>query len=78
MKRDRLIQERKKRNKSHGQVAEDIGISKVYVRMIEAGTVKPGRDKMIKFSEYYGLGLKTLFPDLFQLESDKKFINPGA
>lgn len=74
MKRERLIQERTKRKKTRAQVAEDLGISEVYVRMIENGTVKPGRDKMLLISEYYNLGLKTLFPDIFFIIDDKKLI----
>lgn len=74
MKRERLIQERKKRNKKQEEVATELDISTIYVRKIESGVVKPGRDTMIKFTDYYGLGLKTLFPDIFELNNDKKFI----
>lgn len=65
MKRDRLILERKKRAKTRRDVAEDIGISEVYVRIIENRGADPGRKTMIKFSKYYGLDLEVLFPDLF-------------
>lgn len=75
MKRERLIQERTKRKKTRAELAKALGISEIYVRKIENGDVKPGRDKMVKISEFYGLGLKTLFPDLFAVSSDKKFIN---
>lgn len=78
MRRERLIQERSKRNKTQADVAVDIKKSTVYVRKVENGKIKPGRDAMLDFSKYYGLGLKTLFPDLFDAESDKKFINLGA
>lgn len=78
MKRERLIQERKKRNKTRKDTAKEIMISEVYVRMIENGTANPGRNTMLKFSKYYGLGLKTLFPDLFDAGNDKKVIKKGA
>lgn len=78
MKRERLQQERLKRKKDRAQVASDVGISEVYVRMLENGTVKPGRNTLLKFTEYYGLGVKTLFPDLFAVVVDKKLIKTGT
>lgn len=78
MKRERLIQERTKRKMSRALVAESLGISEVYVRMIENGTVKPGRDTMIRFSEFFEIGLKTLFPEFFLRMNDKKFIKTGT
>jgi len=65
MKRERLILERKKRNKTQAEIAEALGISEVYVRKLESGCVKPGRDTMLKFEAFYNLGLKKLFPDIF-------------
>lgn len=65
MKRERLIRERKKRNKTQADIAEALGISEVYVRKLESGSVKPGRNTMIKFESYYNLGSKKLFPDVF-------------
>jgi putative transcriptional regulator len=78
MRRERLIKERKKRKKTQCELATDLDISEVYVRKIEAGTVKPGRDMIIKFENYYGLSMKTLFPDIFFALSDKKLINTGT
>lgn len=78
MKRKRLIVERNKKRKTQSEVAQDIGISAVYVRKLESGSVKPGRDTMLKFENYYGLGSKKLFPDIFFNENDKKFINTGT
>lgn len=78
MKRDRLIVERNKRKLTREDLAKILGISEVYVRKIESGSVKPGRDTMIKFEKYYCLGLKTLFPDIFLDQNDKKFIKTGT
>lgn len=47
------------------QVASQIGISTVYLRMIENGTFTPGRDLMFKFSEFFGKSIEDLFPDYF-------------
>jgi len=46
-------------------VASDLGISKIYLRMIENGTHKPGRDVMIRMSSYFAQPIAKLFPDLF-------------
>jgi transcriptional regulator with XRE-family HTH domain len=78
MKRERLILERKKKKKTQLEVALDLGISQVYVRKLESGTVNPGRNTMIKFENYYGLGSKKLFPDIFFELNDKKFIKTGT
>lgn len=74
MKRNRLIEERNKRKKSRKLVAEELGISIIYVRKIENGQATPGRDLMLKIESYYGLGIKTLFPDIFLNKNDKEFI----
>ncbi|MEK4512894.1 helix-turn-helix domain-containing protein [Paenibacillus sp. FSL K6-2524] len=47
------------------QVATDLDISIVYLRMIENGTFKPGRDLMIRMSQYFDRPLELLFPDVF-------------
>lgn len=78
MRRERLIKERTKRSKTQAQVASELNISNVYVRKIEAGTVKPGRDTMIKFASYYRLSVQTLFPDIFFSPNDKEFIRTGT
>lgn len=74
VRRERLIQEREKRSKTRALVAEKLGISVIYLRMLERGSANPGRDVMFRFAEYYGLSIKTLFPDLFTPKSDKKLI----
>jgi transcriptional regulator with XRE-family HTH domain len=57
------------------QVAYDLGISEVYVRKLESGAVKPGRDTMFKFENYYNVSAKKLFPDIFLDINDKKVTN---
>lgn len=74
LKRERLIQERKKRNKSRAKIAYALDISEVYVRKIENGQASPGREVLVRFSNYYGLGVKLLFPDLFSATDVKKII----
>lgn len=46
-------------------VAKEIGISTIYLRKIENGTLMPGRDLMFKFSNYFGENPEALFPDYF-------------
>lgn len=72
MKRERIIQERVKRKLKRFELAEALGISEIYVRKIESGTVKPGRDTILKFESFYKVGQKTLFPDIFLITNDKK------
>lgn len=74
MIRERLTHERKKRNKSRTETAYELGISEVYVRLLENGTANPGRDMMIRISKYYGLEVDVLFPDLFAAINDKEII----
>lgn len=58
----------RKKKGTQAKVAADLNISTVYLRMIENGTFKPGRDLMIRFSNYFGEPLEKLFPDLFEKE----------
>lgn len=78
MKRHELIQARNKKDLTPAQIAKLLDISTVYVRKIEAGTVKPGRDTMIKFEAFYGVSMRKLFSDIFLLQNDKKFIRTGT
>ena len=71
MRRTRLIAERKSSRKS---TAEQLGISEVYLRKIETGLSKPGRDTMIKFEKYYGVSMRDLFPDIFLSINDTECI----
>lgn len=63
-RRQRLIECREAKG-TRIQVAAELGISKVYLRMIETGAFKPGRDLMIRISNFLGEPLEELFPDLF-------------
>lgn len=58
----------RKEKGTQAEVAADLKISTVYLRMIENGTFKPGRDLMIRISNYFGEPLEKLFPDLFESE----------
>lgn len=63
-RRDRLI-ERRIAKGDRDYVAHELGISKVYLRMIETGALKPGRDLMLRIASYFGESLEILFPDMF-------------
>ncbi|MGG1649698.1 helix-turn-helix transcriptional regulator [Paenibacillus sp. NRS-1780] len=58
----------RKEKGTQSDVAFQLGISTVYLRMIENGTFKPGRDLMIRISNYFDEPLDLLFPDLFGKE----------
>lgn len=58
----------RKEKGTQAKVAADLNISTVYLRMIENGTFKPGRDLMIRLSEYFQEPIEKLFPDLFDKE----------
>jgi len=73
--RQRLVDERNKRNLTQKQVAEILEISEVYVRKIEKGLRNPGRETMLKFEKLYGVQDRQLFPDLFNVSIDTKRIN---
>jgi transcriptional regulator with XRE-family HTH domain len=66
MKRYPLIACRVELEKTQAQVAQDLDLSEVYVRKIEAGDKKPGRETIIKFARYYQKAVTELFPDLFE------------
>lgn len=63
-RRQQLIACREKKG-DRNQVARELAISVVYLRMIETGALKPGRDLMLRISKYFGKPLEYLFPDLF-------------
>lgn len=48
------------------KVAVDMGISTIYLRKIESGTIMPGRDLMFRFAEYFEESPENLFPDYFE------------
>lgn len=72
--RQKLVDERIKRNLTQKQVADILDISEVYVRKIEKGVRNPGRETMQKFEQLYGISERNLFPELFQVSIDTKRI----
>lgn len=69
MKNKRLyFSECRKRKGTQKMVAKDLGVSEVYVRMIENGTFTPGRDLMFKIARYFSEPIEKLFPDFCQEE----------
>ena len=56
----------RKKTGTQKKVASDLGISTVYLRMIENGTFIPGRDLMFKMNKYFGQPIEKIFPDLFE------------
>lgn len=65
IKKRHFFSDCRKKKGTQAKVAKDLGISTVYVRLIESGTFKPGRDLMIRISIYFGEPLEKLFPDIF-------------
>lgn len=72
--REQLVAIRKEKKLTQKQVAEHIGISEVFVRMIENGSRNPGRETMLKFELLFGKSDRELFPDLFFVPIDTKCI----
>ncbi|GEO27056.1 hypothetical protein AAC03nite_28410 [Alicyclobacillus acidoterrestris] len=66
--RRHLLTELRKAKGTLQDVSSELGISKTYLRMIENGTHKPGRDVMIRMSNYFKQPMSALFPDLFSDE----------
>ena len=61
----KLFYECRKSKGTQSTVATELGISTVYVRMIENGTFTPGRDLMFKISGYFDQPIEKLFSDYF-------------
>ena len=77
MKRTRLRQERLERGMSYQDVANELGISSVYVRKIESGDRNPGFVTALRFENLFGVGAKELFPDIFLQAYDTKRTKKG-
>jgi len=75
MEREMLLLLRKKHKLTQQELAENLGISTVYVRKLEKGVVNPGRETLIKYERFFEKDMKELFPDLFFDINDKKLIN---
>lgn len=74
MERKTLLQLRKKHKLTQQGLANELGISTVYVRKLEKGVVNPGRETLVKYESYFQVDMKKLFPDLFFNNYDKLFI----
>ena len=68
--REVLIEKRKGKGISRLKVAEEIGISEVFVRKIESADRNPSVETMLKFELFYGTSMRILFPDIFQISND--------
>lgn len=74
MERKLLKQLRIEKKLTQQELAESLGISSIYVRKIEKGTVKPGRETLIIYESFFKRNMKELFPDIFFTANDKKCI----
>ncbi|QDI90249.1 XRE family transcriptional regulator [Salicibibacter halophilus] len=73
MKREKLITLRKEKGLTQAKLAENLGISTIYVRKIEHGYVSAGRKTMLKYENFFDKDMKELFPDLFFEDNVTKF-----
>lgn len=65
MKRERMREERLKRGLTYQELGDKVGLSAVYIRKIENGQRTPSLSSAAKLSHYFGLSVKTLYPDVF-------------
>lgn len=56
------------------ELASKLGISAIYVRKIEKGVVKPGRNTLVVYENFFKKSMKDMFPDIFFGTIDTKFI----
>jgi DNA-binding XRE family transcriptional regulator len=64
-KRRQFLVECRESKGTRDTVSSELGISRVYLRMLETGALKPGRDLMFRMSDYFESPIEKLFPDLF-------------
>lgn len=74
MERKLLRKLRLKNKLTQQQLADQLGISAVYVRKIEKGDVNAGLPTMLKYENFFGVSMRELFPDIFLTTDDKKVI----
>jgi len=65
MRREMLTNVRLSCGKTQKEVARDLKLSTIYIRKLETGNSKPGRETMLKLENYYGVSMRELFPDIF-------------
>jgi putative transcriptional regulator len=63
--RNTLKKKRLEMGKTQLELSQVLGISYSYVRKLERGEVKPGRDTMFKYESYFETPAKELFSDIF-------------
>lgn len=76
--RAKLVECRKSLSLTQVELAENLGISEVYVRKLESGTRNPSIALMIKIEKLFGISMKELFPDIFFNSNDTKCIKKLA
>lgn len=69
-----LVAERNALDMSQAQVADELELSEVYVRKLEAGTRNPSITTMLKFEQLYRKPMQDLFPDIFLSKFDTERI----
>lgn len=74
MERKYLKQLRTELNMTQQELASELGISAIYVRKIEKGVVKPGRNTLVMYEKFFNKSMKVMFPDIFFETDDTKFI----
>lgn len=65
LRRNNLIELRVSRNLTRKELADELGISDVFVKKIEYGVANPGRETSLKFEQFYQMSERILFPDLY-------------
>lgn len=66
--------ERELRGLTQDQLAKKLNVSEVFVRKIESGSSNPSSAKAVEFAEFFQKPLDYLFPDIFLLSFDTKYI----
>jgi len=66
-KRLALLNARKATGKTQREAAIALDISEIYLRKLEAGTVAPGRNILLRIERFYGTSMRELFSDIFSL-----------
>ncbi|MHA3065760.1 helix-turn-helix transcriptional regulator [Lacticaseibacillus saniviri] len=75
MERENLKELRKRAGLTQTELADELGISTIYLRKIEKGARQPSNNVAANFVEYFGVSANELFPDIYQVLIDTKSIN---
>ena len=57
---------RKSKKLTQWDVASTMKVSDTLISKWETGKIMPTNEELVKLSEIYGIGIKKLFPDLFE------------